>query len=69
MPPGAGRGGDRHDDERGRRRRADLLAEDVHEHRQREDRAAAADRADDQADGDPERDREHDGIHLRPRGA
>jgi hypothetical protein len=48
---------ERDDDQRSRRRGIDRFAEDVHEHRQRQDRAAAADSTDDQPDRDTEGDR------------
>ena len=56
--PGADRRRHRDDDQRGGGRRPDRLVEHVDEHRQREDRAAAADRADDDPDRQPEQDRE-----------
>ena len=55
---GADRRRHRDDDQRRRRRRPDRLVEHVDEHGQREDRAAAADRADDHPDRQPEQDRE-----------
>jgi hypothetical protein len=56
--PRADRGGDRDDDQRRRGGGPHALAEDVDEHRQGEDRSTAADGADDQADGEAERDRD-----------
>ena len=50
-------GGDRDHDQRRGRGRTDRFPEHVHEHRQGENRAAAADRADDEPDRDAERDR------------
>ena len=62
-------GSQRDDDERRGRRGPDALAEDVNEDRKRENGTAAADRADDQADREPERyGKQHLHTSIQPYG-